>query len=127
MGIEDLPKEFLVEGFFVNVQFLEMKADITAGAYVLSIVEIVSNVQQFGSGALVMVNNCILDRIWGNDSTYLFDSYSKENCIGSVYYNASPFKRQPHKIAKRTQTIRWLLTTNCLSVFNYSVGFALKG
>ena len=39
----------------------------------------------------------------------------------------SIFKRQPHKMVKHTQTICRLLTTNCLSVFDHSVGLALKG
>ena len=38
-----------------------------------------------------------------------------------------PFKRQPHKIVKHTQTIRRLLPTNCLSVFDHFLGLALKG
>ena len=35
-------------------------------------------------------------------------------------------KHQPNKMVKKTQTIRWLLTTNCLSVFIYFVGLVLK-
>ena len=34
---------------------------------------------------------------------------------------------QPHEMVKYTQTIRLLLTTNCLSVFDHFVGLALKG
>ena len=30
-------------------------------------------------------------------------------------------------MAKHTQTIRWLLPNNCLSVFDHVVGLALKG
>ena len=37
------------------------------------------------------------------------------------------FKRRPHKMVKHTQTIRRLLKTNCLGVFDYFVGLALKG
>ena len=37
------------------------------------------------------------------------------------------FKRQPHKMVKDTQTVRRLLPTNCLSVFDYFVGLAFKG
>ena len=49
LGMEDLPQEFLLEVFAVNVQFLEIKTgEITAGAYLLSIVEIVNSVQQIG-------------------------------------------------------------------------------
>ena len=35
--------------------------------------------------------------------------------------------RQPQKMVKRTQTIRRLLPTNCLSVFNHFVRLPLKG
>ena len=38
-----------------------------------------------------------------------------------------PFKRQPHKMVKHAQTICQQQTTNCLSVFDYFVGLALKG
>ena len=34
---------------------------------------------------------------------------------------------EPHKLIKHTQAIRRLLSTNCLSVFDYFVGLALKG
>ena len=40
---------------------------------------------------------------------------------------AQPFKRQPQKMAKHIQTIRWQKPTNCLSVFDHFVGLALKG
>ena len=54
--MEDLPQEFFLEGFAVNVKFLEIKTgEITAGAYLLSIVEIVNSVQQFGTGALLIL------------------------------------------------------------------------
>ena len=39
---------------------------------------------------------------------------------------SSPFKRQPHKMAKHTQTIRQLLPVNCLSVTIFW-GWHLKG
>ena len=35
--------------------------------------------------------------------------------------------RQAHKMVKHTQTIRRLLPTNCLSVFDHFVWLALKG
>ena len=35
-------------------------------------------------------------------------------------------KQQPNKMVKNTQTIRWLLTTNSLSVIVYFVGLVLK-
>ena len=37
------------------------------------------------------------------------------------------FKLQPHKIVKHTQTIRRLLPTNCLRVFNHIEVLVLKG
>ena len=36
-------------------------------------------------------------------------------------------KRQAHKMVKHTQTIRWLKSTNYLSVFEHFVGLTLKG
>ena len=41
--------------------------------------------------------------------------------------NSQPYKRQPREMIKHTQTIRWQLPTNCLSVFDNFVGLALKG
>ena len=38
-----------------------------------------------------------------------------------------PFKRQTHKMVKRTQLICRFLQTNCLNVFDYFVGLAFKG
>ena len=42
-----------------------------------------------------------------------------KNFDEKVFY---PFKRQPRKIVKHTQTICRLLPTNSLSVFDYFVG-----
>ena len=41
--------------------------------------------------------------------------------------NLYSFKRQPHKMVKRIQTIRRQELTNCLSAFNNFVRLALKG
>ena len=41
-----------------------------------------------------------------------------------VRFKHQPFKRQPQKMIKHTQAIRWL---NCLSVFDHFLGLALKG
>ena len=38
-----------------------------------------------------------------------------------------PFKCQPHKIVKHTQTVRQQQARNYLSVFDHFVGFTLKG
>lgn len=59
----------MIEGFAVNVQFLENKTgEIIAVAYLQSIVEFVSTVQQIGIGVLVNFNKYILGLIWGNNS-----------------------------------------------------------
>ena len=51
----------MIEGFAVNVPFLENKArEITIGVYSLSTVEIVNSVQQIGAGFLLVARNCIL-------------------------------------------------------------------
>ena len=34
--------------------------------------------------------------------------------------------REPHKIVKHCQTIRWFLPKNCLSVVDHFLGLALK-
>ena len=39
----------------------------------------------------------------------------------------NPFKRQPHKMVKHTQTIRQQKPTNYLSVLDRFVGLVLKG
>ena len=70
--MENLPQEFLMENSSINQQFLELKTgEITAGAYLITISEILSGIQQIGTGALLIVNNFILDLMWGNDSIYL--------------------------------------------------------
>lgn len=59
----------MIEGFAVNVQFLENKTgEIIAVTYLRSIVEFVSTVQQIGIGVLVNFNKYILGLIWGNNS-----------------------------------------------------------
>ena len=42
------------------------------------------------------------------------------------FFTHESFKRQPHKMLKCTQTIRRLLLTNCLSVFDHFVRLAHK-
>ena len=47
------------------MEFLENKTgEITVGAYLISISELVTDVQQIGAGPLLIVNNYILDLIW---------------------------------------------------------------
>ena len=50
-----------------------------------------------------------------------------KNKMSQWVVKSLPFKRQPHKMVKHTQTIRRLLLMNSLSVFGHSVGLALKG
>ena len=65
--MEDLYKEFFVENVSINVKFLNIgTGEITAGAYLLSITEIVNDCQQIGTGTLLIINNCILGLLWGN-------------------------------------------------------------
>ena len=47
-----------------------------------------------------------------------------QNHFGNISW---PFRRQFHKMDKHTQTIRRLLPTNCVSVFDHFMGSALKG
>ena len=59
--------------------FLEnMAREIIAGAYLLSITEVLNSVQQIGTGTLLIANNYILGLIRGTDSTYMFDSHNKD-------------------------------------------------
>ena len=51
----------------------------------------------------------MFDRIL--NSAVFFDSHK---CLFS---KLNPLKRHPHKMVKHTQIIRWLLPTNCLSVW----------
>ena len=41
--------------------------------------------------------------------------------------NDKPFKRQPHKMVKRTEIIRRQQPTKCVNVFDHLVELALKG
>ena len=84
LGIEDLPQEFLIENSLINVQFLKNKTgEITDGAYLLPISEIVNSVQHIGTGALLVVNNYILGLIWGNDSIYSHSKDENDNLSSS--------------------------------------------
>ena len=76
--MEDLPQTFFIENSSINVEFLNNKTgEITAGAYLVSITEIVSDCQQIGTQALLIINNYILGLFWGNQCFFLFDSHSK--------------------------------------------------
>ena len=84
LGMEDLLQEFYIENSAINVEFLNNKTgEITAGAYLVSITEIVSDCQRIGTGALLIISNYILGLLWGNQCFFLFDSHSKDE-IGTV-------------------------------------------
>ena len=50
-----------------------------------------------------------------------------ERSPGTVITLYQHFRYQPHKMVKHTQTIRWLLATNCLDASDHFVELALKG
>ena len=56
--MEHLPQEFFIENSLINAEFLNNRTgEITVGAYLVSITEIVSDCQQIGTGALLIINN----------------------------------------------------------------------
>ena len=58
---------------------------------------------------------------------YMFkDIYVTKLLILVLHRMIYPFKHQPHKMVKHTKTIRRLLPTNCLNVFDHFMGLALK-
>ena len=68
--MEDLPQEFFIGDSAINVEFLNNRTgEITAGAYLVSITEIVSDCQQIGTGALFIINNYILVTATGLEPT----------------------------------------------------------
>ena len=109
-----MPQEFSLEDSAINVELLNNRTgEITAGVYLVSVTETVSDCQQVGTGALLIINNYILGLLWGNQCFFLFDSHSKyeigrmsvtgtavllifvslqslENYIKSVYYSNYP-------------------------------------
>ena len=65
LGMEDLPQE--VFNSSINVEFPNnVTGEITAGAYLVSITEVVSDFQQTDTGSLLVINNYILGLIWKN-------------------------------------------------------------
>ena len=65
LGMEDLPQEFFIENSSINLEFLNNRTGkITTRIYFVSITEIVSDCQQVGIGALLIVNNYILGLLW---------------------------------------------------------------
>ena len=45
----------------------------------------------------------------------------------NLLHSCYSFKCKPHKMVRHTQTIRRQQPTNCLSMFDHFVGFAVKG
>ena len=113
-GVEDLTQELFIENLSINVEFLNNRTgEITPGAYLVSVTEIVSEIQQIGTGALFIINDYILGLLWRNQCFFLFDFHSKdeigrmsatgtsvmlkfdslqslENYIKSVYFSSYP-------------------------------------
>ena len=76
LGMEDLPQEFFIENLSINVEFLNTRiGEITAGAYLVSITEIVNDCQQIDTGPLLIINNYVLGLLWRNQCFFLFDSH----------------------------------------------------
>ena len=74
LGKEDLPHEFFIENS-INVEFLNnRRGEITAGAYLVHITEIVSDCQQISTGALLIVRFTL-----GKPVFFLFNSHSKDD------------------------------------------------
>ena len=65
--MEDLIQGVLIKNLSINVEFLNIRTgEITARAYLVSFTEIVSDCQQIGTGAILIINNYILGLLWGN-------------------------------------------------------------
>ena len=65
--MEDLIQEVFIKNLSINVEFLNIRTgEITARAYHVSFTEIVSDCQQIGTGATLIINNYILGLLWGN-------------------------------------------------------------
>ena len=76
--VEELHK-FLMENCLVDVNFFGKRTEeITAGAYFVSVTEIISNCQHVSNGILFIVNNYVLGLLWGNQCFFVFDSYTND-------------------------------------------------
>ena len=88
LGMEDLPQEFFIENSSINVEFLNNRTgEITTGAYLVSITEIVSDCPQIGTGALLIINNYILGLLWVNQCFFYLTHIAKmklEECQPQV-------------------------------------------
>ena len=112
--MEDLIQEVFIKHLSINVEILNIRTgEITARAYLVSFTEIVSDCQQIGTGAMLIINNYILGLLWGNQWFFSIWFYCKdeirrmpvtgtavllkfdslqlsENYIKSVYYSNYP-------------------------------------
>ena len=79
IGIVDFLQEIFIENSAINVELLNNRTgEITAGGYLVSNSEIVSDCQKISSGALLIINNYILGLLWGNHCFFLFDFHNKD-------------------------------------------------
>ena len=79
MGRKTYDRGFFIENSSIDAEFLNNRiGQITAGEYFVSITEIVSDCQQIGAGAQLIINNYILGLLWGNQCFFLFHSHSKD-------------------------------------------------
>ena len=73
--MENLTHEFFIENSLINVELLNNRTgEITRGAYLVSFTEIMSDFQQIGTGALLIINNYIFGLLWGNQCFFQLDS-----------------------------------------------------
>ena len=73
-----MPLEFLIDNRLINAEFLGKRTgEATAGAYLLTVTEIIISCQQVESGTLLIFNNCVLGLLWKKQCFYLYDSYRK--------------------------------------------------
>ena len=77
--MEHLPQENYIENCPIHVEILNNRTgEITAGEYLESITEIMSDCQQIDTVAILIINNNILGLLWGHPCFFLFDSQSKD-------------------------------------------------
>ena len=71
---------------------------------------------------------CLYWYVWTDFSAVSIVTFEEVNAsqLGSIRGIFKPFKRQPHKMVKHTQTIRRQQPTNWLSLFDHFVGLVLK-
>ena len=57
----NLPREFVIENSAINIEFLNSRTgEVTAGVYRVSVTDTVSDCQQIGFRALLIINEYIL-------------------------------------------------------------------